>query len=103
MSNPAHVAPKRLYFGIFLALLGLTFVTTWVAFRDLGAMNTPVALAIAGLKASLVLWFFMHLNHAGRLVKLYLLAGLLLVVIMLSLGLSDVFSRQWIPLNIPAH
>ncbi|MCB1214445.1 MAG: cytochrome C oxidase subunit IV family protein [Deltaproteobacteria bacterium] len=53
----------KLYLGVFAALLVLTAFTVGVAFIDLGhGVNIGLALAIATLKASLVGFFFMHLN-----------------------------------------
>ena len=49
--SAAHVAPKSLYYTIFLALMVGTAVTVAVAFVDLGAMNNVVMLAIAITKA----------------------------------------------------
>ena len=43
-----HVTPLRVYVGVFVALLVLTALTTWISFQDLGAFSTPVALVIAG-------------------------------------------------------
>ena len=39
-----HVVPVKMYVTIFLTLLALTGLTTGVAFIDLGAYNTVVAL-----------------------------------------------------------
>ena len=49
-----HIVPVRYYVGVFVTLLVLTATTTAVAFVDLGAGNTIVALAIAFVKATLV-------------------------------------------------
>jgi hypothetical protein len=38
----AHIAPLKLYVGIFTGLLVLTGVTVGVAYVDLGALNTPI-------------------------------------------------------------
>ena len=42
-----HIVPKRLYIAVFLALVILTWVTTFVSTVDLGRWNIFVALAIA--------------------------------------------------------
>ena len=59
---PGHVVSVWVYIAIFLALLALTATTVQVAFVDLGALNTLVALAIALVKMLLVVFFFMHLR-----------------------------------------
>jgi cytochrome c oxidase subunit 4 len=59
---------RRVYFGVFAALLVLTVVTVLVSYVDLGLMNVVVALLIASAKASLVALFFMHLKGESGLV-----------------------------------
>ena len=62
-----HVVHKKLYFLVFAGLIGLTALTTGVAFIDLGKWNTLAALAIAVCKASLVILFFMQDRKSTRL------------------------------------
>ena len=60
----AHIiTPVRTYVTIFLALLVLTAATYLVATQDFGWMNTPIALAVALLKASLVVIYFMGVRY----------------------------------------
>ena len=51
---------------VFASLIGLTMLTTGVAFIDLGPFNTVVALVIAFSKMLLVVLFFMHLCAKQR-------------------------------------
>jgi cytochrome c oxidase subunit 4 len=67
-----------------------------VAFVDLGAFSVVVALAIAVCKMLLVALFFMHVRHSTKLTKLVVLGGLLWLVILLMLTLSDFTTRGWI-------
>jgi cytochrome c oxidase subunit 4 len=92
-----HVVPVRVYVSVFLALIVLTFTTVAVSKIELGEFNFIVAITIAVLKASLVVWFFMHLNQSGSLTRLFAGAGLFWLAIMLAFVLSDYFSRQWVP------
>ncbi len=92
----AHSAPLKLYYAVFGALLVLTWVTVWVAGVDLGAWNTPVALAIASLKATLVLLFFMHLWWSSKLTWIFAASGFFFLVILISLTLQDFLSRDWL-------
>lgn len=92
-----HVVSVRLYVVIFLALLALTGLTTGVAFIDLGAYNTVVALVIAVTKMLLVILFFMHVRYSSGLTKLVVLAGFFWLAILLTFTLSDYFSREWTP------
>jgi cytochrome c oxidase subunit 4 len=84
---------KRIYFGVFGALIFLTLVTTGVAYLDLGVLNTPVALSIAVAKAILVMMFFMHLRQGDFLTKVFVGAGVLWLLHLLMFMLSDYLTR----------
>jgi cytochrome c oxidase subunit 4 len=90
-----HIESKKNYFLVFLALIVLTFVTTGIAYLDLGPLNTPLALIIAVMKMLLVALFFMHVRYSTRLTKLVLAGGLLWLAILLALTMSDYISRAW--------
>lgn len=97
MSN--HVMPLKVYFIIFGSLMALTALTVAVAYVDMGVLNTPVALAIAIVKATLVILFFMHVKYSSNLVKIYAAAGFVWLFILLIFSLGDYFSRSW---QVPA-
>jgi cytochrome c oxidase subunit 4 len=88
-----HITSVRTYLLVFIALMILTAVTVLVAFQDFGAWNDVVALTIAVIKASLVVLFFMHIYHSTRLSKLVVVSGLVWLVILIGLTLSDYLSR----------
>jgi cytochrome c oxidase subunit IV len=92
-----HVVSTKFYVGIFLALMALTATTVGVAFADLGAFNTVVALVIAVTKMLLVILFFMHVRYSSHLTKLVILAGFFWLMILLFLTLSDFRTRDWTP------
>ena len=96
-----HIVAKRMYFGIFAALIALTALTTGIAYVDLGVFNTVAALVIAVAKATLVALFFMHLKYEPGLTRSVLLAALLWLIILLILTLSDAFTRSWSPKGQP--
>ena len=93
-----HVSPVSLYVTIFLALMVLTGVTVGAAFVDLGPFNFPVALAIALFKASLVIWYFMHVKYQSGLTKLTVATGLFFLVILLTLTMVDYSSKGFTPM-----
>ena len=90
-----HVVPRRTYYIIFALLMVLTYATVQISAFDLGALNTVAALAIASLKATLVVVFFMHVKYSTRLTKLAVIGGLYWLFILLSLTLSDYLTRSW--------
>jgi cytochrome c oxidase subunit 4 len=95
-----HVTPLGLYLAVFSALMVLTAVTVGVAFVHVGQLNMLIALGIACTKATLVVWFFMHVNHASRLTKLFVLTGVFFLAILIGLTMTDYGSRMWV--NPPA-
>jgi cytochrome c oxidase subunit 4 len=93
----AHIVPQKVYFTIFALLIGLTGLTTLVADFNLGRWNTVVALAIAVCKATLVILFFMHVKYSSNLTKIAVVAGFFWLAILLTLTMSDILTRSWIP------
>ncbi|MFL6201992.1 MAG: cytochrome C oxidase subunit IV family protein [Thermoanaerobaculia bacterium] len=89
-----HVTSRKVYFGVFAALIVLTAATVIVANFDLGWANNVVALGIAVTKALLVLWFFMHLRYSTRVTMLTALAGFFWLAILISLTLNDYLTRE---------
>jgi len=99
MAGPiGHIVSVRTYVTIFLCLLILTALTTGVAFIDLGAMNTVVALAIAVVKMMLVVLFFMHVKYSSGLTRVVILSGVFFFALLISFTLADVFTRGWTPM-----
>jgi len=93
--NSPHVVSIKLYATIFGALLLLTMATAGVAFIDLGGeLNSIVALTIALCKTLLVVLFFMHVRYSSRLTWIFAGAGLFWLLILMSLTLSEVLTRE---------
>mgnify|MGYP001339721874 CR=1 FL=1 len=92
----SHVIPLKIYWGIFALLILLTGVTVGVAYIDLGPFNLFVALGVAGLKATLVVLYFMHVKYSERLIGLFVVGGVFWLVIMLVFLLVDYMSRGWL-------
>src|SRR5918993_1917425 len=90
-----HISPKSTYYAIFGSLMVLTVVTVTVAFINLGALNFPVALAIAIIKATLVILFFMHVKYSSQLTKLICGGAFFFLIVLFGLTLSDYLSRGW--------
>ena len=88
-----HISPKSTYYAIFGALMVLTAVTVAVAFVNLGALNFPVALAIAVTKATLVVLFFMHVKYSSQLTKLFVGMAFFFLFVLFGLTMTDYLSR----------
>jgi cytochrome c oxidase subunit IV len=91
--------PARLYWGNCVALMALLALSWSVGYVNLGMFNVIVALAIAIIKALLVVLFFMHIKGGSRILHLAASIGVIWLLIMLALTLSDYFTRGWVPLN----
>lgn len=91
-----HVAPKSMYYLVFLALIVGTGLTVAAAKVDMGPLNNVVMLAIACTKATLVILFFMHVRWSSRLTWVVVMSGFFWLLILFSLGMSDYLSRSWV-------
>src|SRR5690348_8322834 len=91
----SHISPKRTYLAIFGALMALTALTVYVAYRHLGVFNFPVAITIAFFKASLVVLFFMHVKYSSRLTKLLVGSTFFFLACLFGLTMTDYMSRGW--------
>lgn len=96
-----HISPVSLYITIFLALMVGTALTVGAAYVDLGTFNFPVAMLIAVVKATLVVWFFMHVKYQSHLTKLVIATGLFFLVILLGETLIDYVSKDFQPMPRP--
>jgi cytochrome c oxidase subunit IV len=88
-----HIVPPGTYLAIILTLLFLTALTVAAAYVNLGRFNIVVALAIATVKATLVVLFFMHAKYSPKRTKLVIMAGIFWLIILLFMTLSDYASR----------
>jgi cytochrome c oxidase subunit 4 len=82
------------YAAVFAALIGLTVLTTVVAFIDLGGeLNSIAAVTIAVCKALLVILYFMHVRYSDRMTWVFVGAGVFWLLILVTLTLSDALTR----------
>ena len=92
----SHISSKRLYWTIFGTLIVLTLLTVVIARMDLGSFNTPVALAIAGFKATLVILFFMGVKYNTPLTKVVAASGFVWLIILFGITMGDYLTRAWL-------
>jgi cytochrome c oxidase subunit IV len=91
--------PAKIYWRNCATLM-LLLASTWcIGYIDLGMFNVIIALAIAAIKALLVVLFFMHIKGSSPLLRLAATVGIIWLLIMLSLTLTDFLTRGWVPLN----
>jgi len=81
---------SKIYVNVLIALAVLTFITVAASRIHLGrAGNIGLGLAIATVKASLVVMFFMHLKYEQRWWAGMVLFPLALVLIIIGSNLPD--------------
>src|ERR1700751_4678908 len=90
-----HIVSPRVYGMIFGALLVGTALTVGASYLELGIFNPIVAIAIACIKAVLVILFFMHVKYSSRLTKLTVAAGFFTFFVLITMAMTDYISRAW--------
>jgi cytochrome c oxidase subunit 4 len=95
MSEPA--LSRKSYVFIWLGLLGLTLLNTLIAFVNLGAWSTVIAVGIAAIMACLVAGFLMHALYEAMVIRIILAAAVIWFLILVSLTLGDYMTRGWLP------
>lgn len=95
MSTHVPIPTLKALVSVWAALIVLTFTTAAVSYIELGEWNIVVALLIALLKASLVAWVFMGIRHSNTLTRLFCVAGLVWLCIMMFITFSDYLTRGW--------
>jgi cytochrome c oxidase subunit 4 len=90
-----HIVSPKIYVAIFLSLLCLTGLTVAASYVEMYSFNVVVALAIAVVKAMLVVLFFMHVKYSPKLTKLTVFSGLFMFLVLIFMTLADYISRAW--------
>ena len=93
MTTHTHIMPFALLTKIWLALLVLTGITVGVSSFDFGYLNVLVAMTVAGTKALLVIFFFMHLKYENRTLGIFLLLVFVILAIFIGFTFFDVAMR----------
>ncbi|MEI6215008.1 MAG: cytochrome C oxidase subunit IV family protein [Desulfuromonadales bacterium] len=93
MRDQHHIINYRTLTGIWLALLGLTALTVGVTRIDLGGFKVVTALAVACIKAGLVIAVFMHMKYEGKLLRWLLFLTLVTLAIFIGFTFFDVLYR----------
>jgi len=96
-----HIVSLRVYFTIFMSLMVLTALTVVASEVDLGRFNVAVAMAIAVLKASLVVLYFMHLRYSPKLTWVVVGTGIGCLTLLILLIMADPWTRVWLRVAPP--
>ena len=89
-----HIVSPKIYLAVFTTLMAGTGMTVWAAFQNFGKFNIVIALAIATIKATLVVLYFMHARYSPKRTQLVIVCAVFWLAIMLSLTLADYNTRR---------
>lgn len=78
---------------VWLGLLVLLALTVTASFVLTGPMGFAFSIAIALAKASLIFWFYMHLNESGGIVRLIAVGAIVWLAILILLTSTDYATR----------
>lgn len=89
-----HVVPTWLLGLVLVGLLILTGITVGLSGVPMGRFNTLVAMAIATVKATLVVMYFMHLRWDRPFNAIVLISSVLAVALFVGLAMLDTATYQ---------
>jgi cytochrome c oxidase subunit 4 len=103
----SHVASKKVLLGTYAGLMFLTIITVAATMFDFGSgPNLAIAMAIAVVKATLVILFFMHLIYDKLFHSVLVIGGILAATLFVTFTLMDSGQYQqtiiWDTSNPPA-
>ena len=88
-----HIVSAKTFVVVWIALLCLTGLTIMAAQMKMREWSMVANIAIASTKATLVLWFFMHLKYEKRSLKLIIILPLITVSVIIGLTFFDILYR----------
>ena len=97
-----HVVSRKTYMVVWVALMALMVLTAGLSRIDLGQWSTVAAMAIAVIKAVLVILFFMHVRYEDQKIAwVVVVAGFFWLGILLALTMTDYVTRGF--LGVAGH
>ena len=88
-----HISSVQTNIVVFGTLNVLLFATVGAAYLPLGDWHFVIAMALATVKAVLIVMYFMHVKYSHRLTTVICAASVLWLGIMLALILTDYMTR----------
>ncbi len=85
----------------FIAVMALGALSFGLSFLPLGEAEVPVAMGIAGLKAAIVAFYFMHLVEQPSSHRFIAVIGVVFVLVLILFSSADVLTRAPV-LDVPA-
>ncbi|HEV8377551.1 MAG TPA: cytochrome C oxidase subunit IV family protein [Tepidisphaeraceae bacterium] len=95
-----HEITKTTYYKVFAALMALLVVTVVATYIPWGSrIGIVIAMSVAIVKATLVVLYFMHIKGSSGLSKVFVIAGLAWLAILMGITLVDYHTRPWLSGN----
>ncbi|MBN8553967.1 MAG: cytochrome C oxidase subunit IV family protein [Deltaproteobacteria bacterium] len=88
-----HILSNKLGLKVLIALLILTVITIIASRIDFGALNFPIAMLIASVKALMVVLIFMGLKYDDNENRVIFFSSFVFVAIFILLTAADIFTR----------
>ena len=94
-SNVHHIVEFPILMKTAMALFGLTFLTMFAFWMHsyLGVLGPIVAFAIAGVKAALVMMYFMGLKYDSLMNRFIFGLGFFFLALLFLLCIVDIWTR----------
>src|SRR6266446_9667648 len=93
---------KSTYYKVFAALMVLLVVTVVATYIPWASrIGIVIAMAVAITKATLVVLYFMHVRGSSGLTKVFVVAGLAWLAILMGITLVEYHTRPWLSGNPP--
>jgi cytochrome c oxidase subunit IV len=93
MADGARGATRPTYVWVWTGLLILLALNWGLAQLHLGRFNLVVSLLIPLLQMLLMLLYMMHVRHSPPVMKLFVAAGFIWLLIMIDLAMCDYLTR----------
>jgi len=88
-----HIISDKTYMNTFIFLLVFTIITVIISRIDLGILNTPMAIGIALVKATVVALFFMGLKWEKGINLVLVWGAIIGIIIFFGLTFADISFR----------
>ncbi|TVQ11978.1 MAG: cytochrome-c oxidase [Bacteroidetes bacterium] len=84
-----HISSFKSHIFVLFALLMLTAASVAVTQLELGTLNVLVAMILAGIKAAIVLSWFMHLKFDSSIYAIFTVAVFVIFLLVLFVTFFD--------------
>ena len=98
--NTTHGYSVGTYLAVYVALLVFLGLTVWASGLELGRWNIFIAMAIAAVKAALVVLFFMQAKKSTWIIQFYACAAVVWLLIATVLTFADYAMRRPLQANL---